>query len=427
LPILEQLFLSSKRKTSEAEKFARLVFFGLLQRYPETTTLNALTANIVSGMKYPDVLESIMRSTEFQQRLSFENRDDYISLLPPEETINKTDIFKFVNSGKNQKFKNIVYLLPAIAWPIGGIKVLVRQSEVINSGIVEGIRSEIFFPESSKFDISWFNHKAKRKSDPIINIDEDVIVIPEIFALKYGKIFNEKKVKYAIFVQNGYFIFEEIFTGNEKDLLILKQIYKNSACILSVSQDTSKCVQKAFDIAEKDISLVKPAIDLNLFNLKNENKKNIITYMPRKLPNHANYIINQLTIRGLGDWKIIPIQGANERETAQLLTQSKIFLSFSDREGLSLPPLEAVLSGNSVIGYDGQGGKDYWSNTLFKKIENGNLLGFIEAVEAEMVRLNSTSFLKINQDKNFKQLNEIIKLYSPTSEIQDLKGFIAKL
>ena len=36
----------------------------------------------------------------------------------------------------------------------------------------------------------------------------------------------------------------------------------------------------------------------------------------------------------------------------------KIFLSFSSLEGLGLPPVEAALAGNHVIGYTGEGGNE---------------------------------------------------------------------
>ena len=46
-------------------------------------------------------------------------------------------------------------------------------------------------------------------------------------------------------------------------------------------------------------------------------------------------------------------------------------------EGFGLPPLEAAIAGNKVIGYDGISGKEYWKKPIFTEIENGNLLNFV--------------------------------------------------
>ena len=48
-----------------------------------------------------------------------------------------------------------------------------------------------------------------------------------------------------------------------------------------------------------------------------------------------------------------------EKEIAFNLIKSKIFLSFSELEGFGRPPLEAAIAGNKVIGYHGEGWKEY--------------------------------------------------------------------
>ena len=62
---------------------------------------------------------------------------------------------------------------------------------------------------------------------------------------------------------------------------------------------------------------------------------------------------------------------------AQALKRSSVFLAFSDLEGLPLPPLEAALTGNFVVGYHGEGGREYWHDGVFVGIEKGNLHSFV--------------------------------------------------
>ena len=69
--------------------------------------------------------------------------------------------------------------------------------------------------------------------------------------------------------------------------------------------------------------------------------------MPRQLSLHANYIINLLSLTLDESWRIFAIENMEESEAARLLCSSKIFMSFSDREGFSLPrskPLFAAIA-----------------------------------------------------------------------------------
>ena len=52
-----------------------------------------------------------------------------------------------------------------------------------------------------------------------------------------------------------------------------------------------------------------------------------------------------------------------KKKLINYLSKSKIFLSFSNLEGIGIPPIEAALAGNKVIGYTGGGGIEYWKLT----------------------------------------------------------------
>ena len=72
-------------------------------------------------------------------------------------------------------------------------------------------------------------------------------------------------------------------------------------------------------------------------------------------------------------WKVLPLINVSEKKLIHTLSISKIFLSFSNFEGVGLPPIEAALSGNKVIGYVGGGGSEYWKKPLFHKVFQNNL------------------------------------------------------
>ena len=65
-----------------------------------------------------------------------------------------------------------------------------------------------------------------------------------------------------------------------------------------------------------------------------------------------------------------------------------IFLSFSELEGFGLPPVEAALCGNHVIGYTGESGKEYWKAPIFDEIFSGDLRNFSNKVINKVSKLN---------------------------------------
>lgn len=55
----------------------------------------------------------------------------------------------------------------------------------------------------------------------------------------------------------------------------------------------------------------------------------------------------------------IEIRGMTRAQVAQAMAGSEIFLALGEREGLGLPPLEAMATGALVVGFTGGGGREY--------------------------------------------------------------------
>jgi len=101
-------------------------------------------------------------------------------------------------------------------------------------------------------------------------------------------------------------------------------------------------------------------IDTTVFSYADKKQKQIC-FMPRKLTDDVRQVILILKLRGkLKDWKLVPIDNKTEQEVAEIMKQSTFFLSFNHREGFGLPPVEAMACGCYVVGYHGQGGKEYF-------------------------------------------------------------------
>ena len=110
-----------------------------------------------------------------------------------------------------------------------------------------------------------------------------------MFAHFAAEFFIKEKIPYAIFVQNGYSIFP---TNNTAKLNLA---YKKCKFILSYSKDIKECVSLAYPKEKKKIIDVKYSIDFKKLEkqfFRKTKKKNVITYMPRKLRRHSELVIS---------------------------------------------------------------------------------------------------------------------------------------
>ena len=312
--------------------------------------------------------------------------------------------------------KNIIFFVDAQKGPSGGGKIIYQYSSYINS--LENFKSSIAHLEKKKLykwfnsinkkickqkkketgwkfkelkvkkshNFTWFNQKIKIKEDFNLNKENDFVILPEIFAHFAEDFLIKKKIPYAVFAQNGYAIFP---TNNIKKLNLA---YKKAKFILAYSKDIKECITLAYPFVKNKIFNVKYSIDSKRFNLKAK-KDNLITYMPRKLSKHSELIISFLNNSLPKNWKIKAIDNLSEKEVYRTLEKSKIFLAFSDLEGLPLPPIEAALSGNKVIGYTGEGGREYWKEPIFTEVKTAEIKNFCQKI-----------LLNVNYDfNNFKK------------------------
>ncbi|MDC0956201.1 hypothetical protein OAR20_01955, partial [Candidatus Pelagibacter sp.] len=292
---------------------------------------------------------------------------------------------------------NIIYLLPEMKGASGGAKVIYNHSLILNN-VNNDISSKIiylkknflyklqlslskrikFFDEkfsgwdgkkmkiSKKFKPNKEWHKDVVFTSDNLNFDKkkDFVIIPEIWAHFAADLkLAEKKINYAIFVQGFYHM------NSTNNFLNLKKSYEGAKLIITTSKYSVSYLRTMFPNIRKNIFKINLSIDSNKFKIKK--KINLITYMPRKLPAHSSLLIFYLKNLLPKNWKILPLNNVSENKLIKTLSKSKIFLSFSNFEGMGIPPIEAALSGNKVIGYVGGGGSEYWKKPIFIKVENG--------------------------------------------------------
>lgn len=328
--------------------------------------------------------------------------------------------------------KQLIWLCHPITKPVGGVKVLYRQAQMTNELLAPwGHTAAVMHPNTWRFRVKWFDNTVPihrgffkwrwvgkpslSRIDGCFDPAQHMVVLPELWARKYGDQLAQMGVPYAIYVQNGYYI-----SKGHPD--VLNTAYAGARCILSVSEDTTQCVTMAFPGTEHKILRVHAAVDAHRFN-PSQAKENLITYMPRKLGDHSSKVLFFMRHHLPKHWRVQAIDGLNEAGVAELLQRSKIFMSFSHFEGFGLPPLEAALSGNQVIGYTGQGGKEYWIPEIFEAIESGDVLGFSQRVLQKVNELDTTPNFFVNS----QAIASLMEIYSAQQEKQDMREFITRM
>jgi hypothetical protein len=325
--------------------------------------------------------------------------------------------------------QKLIFMCHPIKRAVGGVKVIYRQAELVNQLLQPfGHSAVVLHPNTWRFKVKWFDSSvtierrwlkwrwmgkpSMSRIDGCFDPQQDMVVLPELWARKYGDQLARLGVPYAIYVQNGYYI-------SKGDPTILNAAYAGARCVLTISDDASRCVAMAFPGSKERILRVHCSIDAQRFNPQ-QSKENLITYMPRKLADHSSMVLFFLRNHLPAHWRIQAIDGLSEASVADLMQRSKIFMSFSHFEGFGLPPIEAALSGNHVVGYSGQGGQEYWSSAVFEAVESGDVVGFAQSVLRKIHQLDAAPEFPLALDV----IEALRARYSPAQEQIDMSTFI---
>lgn len=279
----------------------------------------------------------------------------------------------------------IYYWSPDYSTPVGGVKILYRDVDILNQN---GFHACILHQHKG-FRCDWFENNT-----PVTSIAKtrftsaDYLVIPENYGSLYAnpearpkaakvfqRLFNTPARK-VVFNQNTY----NTFSGADLIPNANRSIYNDPSIIATMVVSEHNREYLRFAYPNLPIFRIHNAINGQRFQYQPE-KKPRISFMPRKNPEHAMQVLNLLYYHGdLNGIEIVPIAGKTENETAEILRESLIFLSFGYPEGCPLPPAEAMSCGCVVIGYHGMGGREYFKPEFCFPVEMGDILGFAQTV-----------------------------------------------
>lgn len=147
--------------------------------------------------------------------------------------------------------------------------------------------------------------------------------------------------------------------------------------------------------------------DKSVFNATSAFKRKQVAYMPRRRGEDSKRIIQSLERRGaLKGWTVVAIDALPAHEVARVLRESLIFLSFSQREGFGLPPLEAMACGCLVVGFHGLGGAEFFDPTYCYPIPEDDICTFQETLELILTDPEAESICKAKGLAAAKSISE---------------------
>jgi hypothetical protein len=224
------------------------------------------------------------------------------------------------------------------------------------------------------FSCTWFEHDTKIAYSKDVNFTlRDILAVPEVASHLIFEL--PKGIRKIIINQNAYNTLGGFMPSNYGD----PYLHEDVIAVLVHSQHDLEYLTYLYPSLK--ICRMYCGIDDQFFKFS-PNKLNQIAYMPRKYEVGAQQLINLLNIRKVLDgFRVRKIENSSLEETAQIMRDSLIFLSFSSYEGFGLPPIEALSCGCIVIGFYGNGGKEYLRSEFSYPIEYGDLLNFALTIQ----------------------------------------------
>lgn len=205
----------------------------------------------------------------------------------------------------------------------------------------------------------------------------DVLVMPETGGVKWQSLVPGIPV--VKLVQGFSFVFDDLTA--DSDVAPGYPGWPNVGAAIVISEYIERVV-RMMSGPGVEVFRVPPMVDDSLFAPRP--KKRTIAYMPRRRQDDLVAAIQLLKRSGSlpAGWSITPIDGLAQGDVARVLGESAIFLSGAYRDGFGLPGAEAMAAGCYVVGYTGDGGREYLTDEVASVIHDNDVLGMAEEVAA---------------------------------------------
>ena len=265
------------------------------------------------------------------------------------------------------------------------------------------------------FRCDWFQNETRVVAAREVRVSpSDLIVVPEIYTSSIGNL--PPGVRQVILNQNAYVTLDSLASGSPN----ASSPYLNNpnlVAIAAVSDQNAALLRYAF--RSLLVHRIRWSLDPAVYFPSPGPPKRRIAFMPRRRAHEAAEVMALLRLRGILDgWEVVEIAGRSELDVAELMRSCRLFLSFSEREGLGLPPLEAIACGCLVVGFTGFAGIEFFRPPFATAIEDGDVGKF--AAEVERLVAWTEEDPVASRQAALSGSQYVLHTYSPESEQRDL-------
>ena len=258
-------------------------------------------------------------------------------------------------------------------------------------------------------------HFDLEKDFQILGFDDldpnnDIVVVAEEFIWVAHDYLIPKGIKYIVFNQG---LSASLMSGTS--YLGHKETYEKAVAILVNSLHTAKGVTKLFNIDYKNIFIHRIGIDKSMYYP--EAKEKLACCLVYKNGNIVRFF-NHYFYGKYPDWKITMVEHLPKEETAAILRKSKLFLNFGGPDGFGLPALEAAFCGCKVIGFHGEGGKEYFKEPVFTEVNFMDHIDFMEKLDDVIKNIDNT-----NDNSYYEYVDYLKYFYSKEKETMSIINF----
>jgi hypothetical protein len=288
------------------------------------------------------------------------------------------------------------------------IRTLYRHVDILNA---HGLPAMILH-QAPGFRATWFENQTAVSSFPQTPpATGDVLLAPETLAWQFASI--APGLPKVIFNQNAY----QTFAWREPQHAVVPYRHPDFVATIVVSDDSRHYLEYTFP--GHRVLQIHLAVDPTLFRFEELKKWQIALVAPKQAAD-VKQVLGLLRYRGaLEEFTVVEIQNRNEAETAAIQRESAIFLSFAEQEGWGLAAMEAMACGCVTIGYDGNGGCEFFRAPHAISIPPGDVTAFAAAVERTIKELKANRHPPL-LDKARAASQFILSTYTPQREQREI-------
>lgn len=260
-------------------------------------------------------------------------------------------------------------MTPDLPEPSGGIKVIYNYVEHL---VDMGLDARVWHGTPGFEYRDWPSHAPVETQVSLPFSRGDILVMPETRGSHWS--FLNPNVPHVMLCQATSFVFAD--AGFYDDYPGSYPGWPQATAAIGVSEAIMALLRRA---CAPDLPLYHVPVEIE-GRFRPRPKERVIALMPRRRREDLITVVQLLRRSGkLGRWRVTLIEGMPQDRVAEELSRSAIFLYGAQREGFGLPGAEAMASGCHVIGFTGDGAKEYLTSDVASVIPDSDVVGMYEA------------------------------------------------